>query len=103
MPFIGDKLCTLARQVATGSVHKRQNRYTNSPFLTEKLTEREDRYLAARPNNRVFAGMRGRLAFVYLCADEIFLHGPRLAGQGRFDGEAKRSVKPVRSDKQRTL
>jgi hypothetical protein len=80
MHFIGDKLCTLARQVATGSVHKRQNRHTNSPFLTEKLTEREDRYLAARPNNRVFAGMRGRLAFVYLCADEIFLHGPRLAG-----------------------
>jgi len=78
MHFIGDKLCTLARQVATGSVHKRQNRHTNSLFLTEKLTEREDWYLAARPSS--LRRMRGRLAFVYLCADEIFLHGPRLAG-----------------------
>jgi hypothetical protein len=46
--FIGDKLRALAGQDAAGSVRKRQNRYTNSPSLAEKLTEPEDRYIAAR-------------------------------------------------------
>jgi hypothetical protein len=39
----------LPDKLPAGSVHKRQNRYTNSLSLTEKLTKAKDRYIAARP------------------------------------------------------
>jgi hypothetical protein len=59
--------------------------------------------LAAEPaslaaNNRVSIGMIGRLAIVYLCADQVLLQRVRIACQCRFDCEAKKPAEPARSD-----